>query len=207
MPDRKFRQHRPLYSNALPDVVTKPKVKWKLLPIIWLTLKRTATVLGFMVLINIVVALIILPAFLPQQAAAPSLPDEMVLFLKFEDGLREMPAPVNFADPFAAEQPTVKSIVEGLDRAAEDDRVKGIVARMYNGSFALSHIAEIRAALERFRSAGKFAHIYSSSYGEGGGGLSRYYLASAFDEIWMQPLGVVSVTGVGVEISSKAEAR
>ncbi len=175
-------------------------MKWKILPIIWSGLKRTAMVLGFMLLINIVVALMILPVFLPQQSAVPSLPDEMVLFMTFEDGLNEMPAPVSFADPFAAEQPTVKDIIEGLDRAAADDRVKGIIARMYSGSFGLSQVTEIRAALKRFRDTGKFAHIYSSSYGEGGGGLSRYYLASAFEEIWMQPLGVVSVTGVGVEV-------
>ncbi len=200
MPHRKFRQHRPLYTNTLPPAVSEPKMKWKILPIFWLGIKRTATVLGFMVLLNLVLALIILPAFLPQQASSPSLPEEMVLFLKFEGGVRELPAPVSLTDPFAERQATVKDIVEGLDRAAADSRVKGIVARMYNGSFALSHVTEIRAALKRFRDTGKFAHIYSSSYGDGGGGLGRYYLASAFDEIWMQPLGVVSITGVGVEV-------
>ena len=101
MPHRKFRQHRPFYSNALPPAVSAPKMRWKILPIIWLAIKRMATALGFLVLINLVVALLILPAFLPKKAAAPSLPDEMVLFLKFEDGLREIPAPVSFADPFA----------------------------------------------------------------------------------------------------------
>jgi len=200
MPHRKFRHHRPLYSNTLPQAAAKPKLKWKILPIVWLALKRVATTLGFLVLINLVVALIVLPAFLPKKSVAPSLPNEMVLFLKFEDGLSDVQAPARFSDPFAKSKPTVREIVDALDHAAEDDRVKGIVARMYSGTFKLTHVTEVREALKRFRATGKFAHIYSSSYGEGGGGLSRYYLASVFDEIWMQPLGLVSITGVGAEI-------
>ncbi|MCB9983291.1 MAG: signal peptide peptidase SppA [Rhodospirillales bacterium] len=176
-------------------------MKWRLLPIIWLALKRMAMGLGFLVMLNILVALIVLPAFLPKETAAPSLPDEMVLFLKFEDGLSELPSPVSFADPFSASsKPTVRDIVEALDRARDDARVKGILARMYDGYFDLAKVTEVRAALKRFRESGKFAYIYSSSYGEGGGGLSRYYLASAFEEIWMQPLGIVSIPGVGMEV-------
>ena len=174
-------------------------MKWRLLPILWLALKRAATVLGFLIIISFVVALVILPAFLPKEVAAPTLPDEMVLFLKFEDGINEVPPPADFSDPFAPVPPTVSEIVEALDTAREDERVKGLIARMYPGNFALSHVTEIRAALKRFREAGKFAHIYSSSYGDGGG-LGRYYLASAFDEIWMQPLGVVSINGLSAEL-------
>ncbi|MEM7651042.1 MAG: signal peptide peptidase SppA [Pseudomonadota bacterium] len=197
---RQFRQHKPLFSNRLPKAVTKPKMKWRILPILWLAMKRAATALGFLVLLNIFIGLILLPAFLPQKASAPTLPDEMVLFLSFEDGLNEVPPPADFSDPFAPVAPTVSEIVEALDMAREDNRVKGLIARMYDGSFSLTHVTEVRTALKRFRESGKFAHIYSSSYGEGGGGLGRYYLASAFDEIWMQPLGIVSITGVGAEI-------
>ena len=200
MSKRQFRTHRPLYSNALPHGVQKRKLKWKILPIIWLALKRMATIVGFLVLLNIFLG-ILLFAFGPsQKGAAPSLPSEMVLFLKFEDGLSDMPAPPSFADPFAQNAPTVRDIVDALDAAAADKRVKGIVARMYPGNFSLVHVTEIRAALKRFRDTGKFAHIYSSSFGEGGGGLGRYYLASAFDQIWMQPLGVVDISGVHAEV-------
>ena len=199
MSHKPFRTHRPLYARPTPQA-PEPKIKWKLLPILWLALKRIAMSLGFLVLLNIILAIIIMPALFANKDAAPTLPDEMVLFLKFEDGFLETPAPITFADPFAADHPTIRNIIDGIDRAAVDSRVKGIVARMYDGNFALTQVTEIRAALKRFRATGKFAHIYSTSYGEGGSGLSRYYLASAFDEIWMQPLGVVSITGAGAEI-------
>lgn len=196
-----FRQHRPLFANRLPRAVAQPKMRWRLLPILWLGLKRMAMGLGFVVLLNILIAIIVLPAFFPQEVAAPVLPDEMVLFAGFEDSLRELPPSVSFTDPFSASsKPTVRDIVEALDAARDDRRVKGLIARMYDGHFDMAKVTELRAALKRFRAAGKFAYIYSTSYGEGGGGLSRYYLASAFDEIWMQPLGVVSIPGVGMEV-------
>jgi protease-4 len=123
-----------------------------------------------------------------------------VLFLDLENDFPELPEFAGFQDPFATPGPTLKEAVDAIDNAAGDKRVHGMVARMGSGSFDLTHSYELRGAIKRFRAAGKFAYIYSPSYGEGGGGLGRYYLASAFDEIWMQPLGVVSITGVNAEI-------
>lgn len=200
MTKRHFRSHRPLYTNTLPKEVEKPKMRWKAFPIIWLGLKKAATVIGFIVLINIFMAILITSLITPKSSSAPSLPNEMVLFMELDEGFQELPSPATFADPFAPAAPTVRDIIDAIDHAREDDRVKGILARMYGGGFTISQVTEVRAALKRFREAGKFAHIYSSSYGEGGGGLGRYYLASAFDEIWMQPLGVVSIVGVNAEI-------
>ncbi len=163
-------------------------------------MKRMAMVLGFVMLANIFIAITLIPALIPDDAAVPTLPDEMVLFMTFEDQFLEIPEPATLSDPFAGDALTVRKIVNALDRASEDDRVKGLVARMYNGNFQLSQTTEVRNAIKRFRDSGKFAYIYSSSYGEGGGGFGRYYLASAFEQIWMQPLGVVSITGVQAEI-------
>lgn len=89
--------------------------------------------------------------------------------------------------------------MEALDQAANDSRVQGIYADMESAGYALAHIQEMRAAIKRFRKSGKFAYIYSTSYGEAGG-LGAYYLASAFDEIWMQPLGTVSLPGLSAEM-------
>lgn len=200
MSKRNFKQHRPLFATPVPKEVNSAKIQWKILPVIWLATKRMAMTLGFLMLINIALMLVILPAFVSEKGNVPSLPDEMVLFLEFEDGFYELPEVGGFADPFGESTLTVREMVDAIERATDDDRVKGIFARMRGGDFALTHVYELRAALKRFRDAGKFAHIYSSSYGEGGGGLGRYYLASAFDQIWMQPLGIVTISGVSAEI-------
>lgn len=41
--------------------------------------------------------------------------------------------------------------------------------------------------------------MYSMSYGEAGQGLALYSLASIFDQIWLSPLGTVSINGLQIE--------
>ncbi len=160
-----------------------------------------ATVLGFVMILNAVLMLMLMPVLMGGGGGAvPSFPDDMILYVELEDGFSELSEGGSFSDPFAPESLTVRQIVDALDVATLDPRVKGMVARMRSGNFALTQVYEVREALMRFRAAGKFAHIYSSSFGGSGGGLGRYYLASAFDEIWMQPLGIVTISGISAEI-------
>lgn len=133
------------------------------------------------------------------QPVIPEVPDEMVLYLDFEEGLSDLPEKANFARPFEPPSLSVREIVDAIDAAGGDARVKGIFARMESGHFSLAHVHEIRGALKRFRETGKFAHIYSSNYGAMSG-MGRYYLASVFDEIWMQPLGIVTIAGLNAEM-------
>lgn len=200
MNERNWRRHRPLYAAPTPKEVREPKNRWRILPVLWRVAKRTAMGVGFVVIINALLVVFALSALTPEKKSA-GLPHEMVLFLGLEDGFHERPRAGGLSEVFAGKQePSLQDLIDGLDKAAGDKRVKGLVARMNGGDFDLARSHEMRSALKRFRAAGKFAYIYSPSYGEGGGGLGRYYLASAFDEIWMQPLGVVSITGVSAEI-------
>ena len=162
-------------------------------------MKRSAMVLGFLMMLNIFVMLSILPSIM-SAPPGPQLSKKFVLFVEFEGGFRETDQPADFFDPFKPKPLTVHEIISVLDNAADDARVQGIIARMNDGAFSLAHIQEVRGAVKRFRESGKFAHIYSSSYGAAGAGLGRYYLASSFDEIWMQPLGIVTISGVSAEM-------
>ena len=154
-------------------------------------------VIGAFVLVITLIGLFIASSF--TQQVAP-LPGKMVLYLNLDGDLTEQPAQSSLTDPFSSPEPTVHELVDTIDRASKDKRVKGIMARMNGGSFSLARSDELRNAIKRFRLAGKFAYIYSSSYGEGAGDMGRYYLASAFQEIWMQPLGIVSMPGAQVEV-------
>ncbi len=156
--------------------------------------------IGASVIISALVGVYVASYFKPGEA--PNLPSRMVVYFEFKDALREAPT----ADPFHAPEPTVRQLVDALDAAAGDARVQGFLARISSGSLPLTQVEEVRAAIKRFRASGKFAYVYSSSYGEAGGGLSRFYLASAFEERWMQPMGIVSIGGVKVEIPHFREA-
>ncbi|MCB1563029.1 MAG: signal peptide peptidase SppA [Alphaproteobacteria bacterium] len=156
-------------------------------------------VLGAFMLLSIMTGVMI-ANMAAKSGGVPKLPDEMVLFLDLDQGLTERPQAKGFADQFGPSEPSVRDIVNMIDTATRDERVHGILARVEGGQFGMSHVYEVRAALKRFREAGKFTYIYSTSYGDAGGGLSLYYLASAFEQIWVQPMGIVAITGMSAEM-------
>jgi protease-4 len=102
----------------------------------------------------------------------------------------------------------VRDLVETLDRAAGDDRVVGLLARVGGGGSGMAITQEIRDAVKAFRESGKFAVAWSETIGEGGPGNVGYYMATAFEEIWLQPTGDVNLSGLIYEspfISSMLE--
>ena len=56
-------------------------------------------------------------------------------------------------------------------------------------------LKDIRAALDEWRAKGKPTYAYAVSLGDGGSGMDMYWLATAFDKIWVQPTGFVTVNG------------
>ncbi|MBW3666266.1 MAG: signal peptide peptidase SppA [Actinobacteria bacterium] len=90
----------------------------------------------------------------------------------------------------------LRDVTDALDRAREDDRVTAVVVRLGNGGVGLAQAQEVREAVARFRASGKRAIAYAETFGEMGRGTIDYYLATAFEEIHLQPLGMVSIEGL-----------
>lgn len=197
--NRNFRRHRPLFSQPPRREPEKSGRKWVVLPILWLALKRTCMALGVMVLVFAAWGTY-LALNMMQPGAPAALPDKMVMYLQFDEAVDELQPEASFTAPFAPSMPTVRELVAALDKAAADKRVQGVLARIDGGGFSLAHVQELRAAVKRFRDSGKFAYVYSPSYGDFGGGFGGYYFASAFEQIWMQPMGVVSITGLNAQV-------
>ena len=126
-----------------------------------------------------------------------SLPGNIVLEMTLDGDYPEYELVSN---PLAGGGPTMLQVVNALDHASRDKRVKGIVVDLESSSMTLGHIEEFRAALIRFRKANKFAYIYGPEYGDPGRGLGTYYLVSAFGQIWMQPVGALSIAGISAEM-------
>ncbi|WP_322778383.1 signal peptide peptidase SppA [Frankia sp. Cas4] len=107
------------------------------------------------------------------------------------------------ADPVAAaltrRRPSLRAIVDGLRRTGNDGRASTLIARIAPCGMPLARAQEIRDAVIAFRHAGGTAFAYSDAFGEFGGGTVPYYLASAFDEIWLAPPGDLGITGVALE--------
>ena len=90
----------------------------------------------------------------------------------------------------------VRDVVDALRRAADDPRVVGVVARLGNGGIDVAHAQELRDAVHQFRDSGKSTVAFAEAFGESRRATTDYYLATAFEEIFLQPGGLVSVEGL-----------
>ncbi|MDR3440625.1 signal peptide peptidase SppA [Telmatospirillum sp.] len=127
------------------------------------------------------------------------LPKQMVLVLDLNAGVAEAVPDGPFAQLSLGHTLVMSDVVETLDRAARDPQVTALVARLDNTSFGMARAQEIRDAVLAFRKSNKRTMLFSSSLGEMGNGTVAYYLATAFQEIWLQPSGDIGLTGFSAE--------
>ncbi|MGZ9097114.1 MAG: signal peptide peptidase SppA [Micavibrio sp.] len=163
------------------------------------SLRRICIVLGAIVLLTAILAGVG-AAILEKEETG--LPRQMVLTLRLDDGVIERAAEADFFNlqGFGSSRMSVHEIIEALDIARNDPAVRGLAFSIEGGSFGISHVQEIRSAVKRFRESGKPTYAYSPSYLEAGGTMGAYYLASAFEQIWMQPVGLVALPGFDAEM-------
>ena len=153
-------------------------------------------VIGGIAVLAFLVMVIGLIAVIP---ARKSVPEKVILEMDFEKPVVEYVSDDPLARALMREITTVRDVVEALERASADKRVVGLVARVGSGGMGLAVIQEIRDAVMRFAESGKFAVAYSETFGEFGPGNGAYYLATAFDEIYLQPSGDLNLTGLMYE--------
>lgn len=91
-------------------------------------------------------------------------------------------------------QSVVRDLIESLDRAADDDRIKLAFLKLDElGAAQPGQVQDLVAAIDRFKQSGKPVVAWSPSYGQ-----SQYALASHADTIYADPFGYVFIPGYGV---------
>jgi protease-4 len=133
---------------------------------------------------------------LPRLGQRPGAP--LILELDLTDGVPEGPATDPLSAVMSLRKLRLPDIVNGLRWARDDDRVRVLVAKV-GGQLGLARIQEIRDAVTAFRASGKLTVAWAETFGEFTQGNLPYYLATAFDRIYLQPSGTVGLTGVAVE--------
>ncbi|MGY4768376.1 signal peptide peptidase SppA [Kribbella sp. CWNU-51] len=123
----------------------------------------------------------------------------ILLELDLTRGVLETPPASPVAAFRARHLPTLRELVAALRKGARDDAVAGVVAHLGGQRLSLAQVQDLREAVADFRTSGKPAVAWTESFGEGGSGTVAYYLATAFDEIWVQPSGDLGITGVSVQ--------
>jgi protease IV len=129
----------------------------------------------------------------------PRVPARTIIELDLEEGLLEHVPEDPLAALQARKRVVIRDVVEALHVAAGDRRVVGLVARVGGGPIGVAHVEEIMDAVAELRRKGKHTVLFAETFGEGGPGHTGYYLASVFDEVYLQPSGDVGLTGLLVE--------
>src|SRR5262249_59328432 len=105
-------------------------------------------------------------------------------------------------DPVSAllsrRQARLHDVLIGLSNASRDERVEMLVTKVGTSRMGFARAQELRDAVLAFRSSGRPAIAWAESFGEWSPGLVPYYLATAFDEIWLQPSGDVTLGGLAL---------
>ena len=93
-------------------------------------------------------------------------------------------------------QMTMPEVLFSLFRAAEDDRITGLVLDLRGVSFDWAKVEEIRGAVARFGDQGKPVVAYLNA-----GGTRDYALAAAADRVVLSPEANLMVLGISAELA------
>jgi protease IV len=123
----------------------------------------------------------------------------LILELDLTEGIAEEPP----SDPLTAlttmRRPRLADVLDGLRRARSDDRVKALVVKVGGRPVGLAQVQELHAAVREFAGSGKLTVAWAETFGDFSPGNVPYYLATAFDRIYLQPSGDLGLTGISVQ--------
>jgi protease-4 len=102
------------------------------------------------------------------------------------------------ADQFQLEMDNilgVHDIVHSINHAKTDDNIQGIMIDLTNASLGQANAAYLRKTIDEFKESGKFVLAYAPTYSKG-----TYYLASAADQVYINPFSVMEFDGFAASI-------
>lgn len=150
----------------------------------------------------IIIAGVISTAFsdLDQRNQPTNVANNSVLHIELEGPIvdrgpeREMD--FNFGNFGSISRLGLNQILANIKKAKADDKIKGIYLDISLVAGGMASVEEIRDALIDFKSSGKWIIAYSEIYDQ-----KAYYLASAADEIYVYPEGIVDFRGLSTNIA------
>lgn len=96
---------------------------------------------------------------------------------------------------FEAHHNGVTDILNAIEAAKTDDKIKGISILNNQSQLGLAQSKAVRDKLEEFKKSGKFVYAYANYYSQG-----EYYLNSVADQVYLNPMGEVDFKGLSAEI-------
>lgn len=101
----------------------------------------------------------------------------------------------SYSDPFSriftSEPPSMEGLLDCINKATIDPKIKGIVLRPLGSSIGWGKIEELRDALFQFQKTGKPVYVYLEMAGN-----RDYYLSLTGDMIFGSPTGMLMINGL-----------
>jgi protease-4 len=119
------------------------------------------------------------------------IPKNTVLAIRLEGSISEEAPQDALSELAFGQRTTVADIVEALDRARTDPRIRGLVVRVGEPLMGLAKMQQVRRKIREFNRSGKFSVAYLEF------GTNRsYYLASACQTVILMPRSVLYLRGL-----------
>jgi protease-4 len=145
--------------------------------------------------------LLVLLLLFAMRSVEPGVVDDSVLFLKLHGAIPEQTVPsLTIESLRAGPSPTLLGVRNALRRAAEDDRIRALVLHCGGLGVGWAKAQEIRWGIENFKESGKpvFAFLRTAR-------TIDYYVASAADDVFMAPEGLLDMKGLRIEAGFYAD--
>ena len=126
-----------------------------------------------------------------------SVKENSYLKMKLDFSIKERSGLVSSNDIFnpVMRNYSIKDVTNAIDKAKDDDKIKGIVLDLENLSIGMTNLHVLRNKLTEFKSSGKFIISFAEYYS-----LGTYYLASVSDQVYLYPEGMIDFRGLSSEI-------
>ena len=136
-----------------------------------------------------------------------TIPEKTVLVIKTGALIpdRSQGNPFSMIDPMTmslTQTPGLNEILKNLKKAAEDEKVAGILIENGTMPSGWATADELRAALLEFKKSGKFIYSYSDYMLM----QESYFISTAADAIWINPTSMFDFKGLAAEVTFYKEA-
>lgn len=154
-----------------------------------------ASIVGLLVctVIVTIISVISIIGIAASSGTAVVVEDNSLFKLELKGEVTERMIDNPFASLMSEEQTALglNDVLASIQKAADNDKIKGIYLEAGNISAQPASVEEIRNALIRFKQTGKFVVAYGDTYSE-----SDYYICSVADKIILNPQGIVDWHGL-----------
>ncbi len=124
----------------------------------------------------------------------PTVKEKSVLVMDLSIPITDNKSPESLGDVLADGRKatiSLREVIESIERAANDKQISAILLDARGStSFGYGTLADVRKALLEFRESGKKVFAYDLDWQE-----QDFYLATVADQIFVHPLGAVSLNG------------